>query len=81
MKRIVSFTILLAENEHKLWMQAELETGWIYAAQTDKEKKLKKCLVPWKDLPEEDREIDRDPVRGSSKILARAGYAIVKTNC
>ena len=43
-------------------------------------RRLHKCLVPWEKLPEEEKEKDRDMMRGIPVILARAGYAIVKSN-
>ena len=70
----------LAEAEHERWMQSKLDDGWEYGAVTNKAKKLHKCLVPWKKLPEEEKDKDRDLVRGIPVILARAGYAIVKLN-
>ncbi len=36
-------------------------------------------LLPWDQLPENQKEKDRELVRGIPKILARAGYAIVKS--
>ena len=68
----------LAEAEHERWMQSTLKDGWKYALETDPNKKLSKCLVPWNKLPEDEKEKDRDLVRGIPDILARAGYAIVK---
>ena len=70
----------LAEAEHERWMQSKLDDGWTYAPKTDKAKKLHNCLVAWKDLPEDEKEKDRDPMRGIPVILAKAGYAIVKAN-
>ena len=68
----------LAEAEHERWMQSKLDDGWTYASETDKANRLHKCLVPWGKLPEDEKEKDRDLVRGIPSILARAGYAIVK---
>ncbi len=68
----------LAEQEHERWMQVKLADGWTYGATLDDERKLNPCLVPWKDLPEDEKKKDRDLVRGIPEILARAGYAIVK---
>ena len=68
----------LAEAEHERWMQSKFDVGWAYAPETDKAKKLHQCLIPWKDLPEDEKEKDRVLVRGIPEILARAGYAIVK---
>ena len=69
---------MLAEAEHKRWMQSKLDEGWIYAPKTDRVKKLHNCLVSWEKLPDKEKEKDRDLVRGIPRILARAGYAIVK---
>lgn len=68
----------LAEMEHERWMQAKIEAGWRYAPETDKEKKLQQALLPWDRLPEEQREKDRALVRAIPRILARAGYTVVK---
>jgi hypothetical protein len=70
----------LAEAEHERWMQSKLDDGWTYTPETDKTKKLHNCLVPWAKLPEAEKEKDRDLVRGIPLILARAGYAIVRSN-
>jgi hypothetical protein len=70
----------LAEAEHERWMQVKLADGWTYGEKNDNEKKRNQCLVPWKDLPEDEKKKDRDLVRGIPEILARAGYAIVKIN-
>lgn len=69
----------LAETEHVRWMQSKLDDGWTYAPETDRAKKQHKCLVPWNNLPEEEKEKDRILVRGIPVILARAGYTVVKT--
>ncbi|OGN72213.1 MAG: hypothetical protein A2X25_00695 [Chloroflexi bacterium GWB2_49_20] len=70
----------LAEREHERWMQVKLADGWKYAPETDKDKKLNHCLVPWNELPDDEKEKDRDMVRGIPKMLARGGYAVVKTH-
>jgi hypothetical protein len=69
----------LAEKEHERWMQVKQQDGWKFGPVTDKDKKLNQCLVPWTDLPEEEKEKDRDMVRGIPKMLARGGYAVIKT--
>jgi hypothetical protein len=68
----------LAGMEHERWMQQKLDTGWRYAKKTNKPKKLHKELVAWHSLPHEEQEKDRSLVRGIPKILAKAGYTMVK---
>jgi hypothetical protein len=70
----------LAEREHERWMQVKLVDGWKFGEVTDKDKKLNQCLVPWTELPDDEKEKDRDMVRGIPKMLARGGYAVVKTH-
>jgi len=70
---------MLAEMEHARWMAQKLQDGWQYAPRTDRSKKLSDALLPWDKLPPEQKEKDRDLVRGIPRILARAGYAIVKS--
>jgi hypothetical protein len=69
----------LARLEHERWMRDKLETGWSHAAVTDKAAKLHQALVDWEQLPESEKEKDREMVRGIPRILAKAGYAIVKS--
>ena len=69
----------LAEMEHESYLQAKLADDWKYAPETNKDKKLNKTLLPWDQLPEDEKEKDRDLVRGIPKMLAWAGFAIVKT--
>jgi hypothetical protein len=68
----------LAEAEHERWMRQKLNTGWKYAKKTNKAKKLHKDLVSWQDLPHDEREKDRVLVRGTPRILEKAGYTMVK---
>ena len=69
---------ILAEEEHNRWMKAKLDAGWVYGTETDRAKKTHKCLLPWDQLPDSEKEKDRELVRGIPKIVAKAGYAIVK---
>jgi len=68
----------LAEAAHKVWMEGRIRDGWTYGPVTDKDKKIHSCLVPYDHLSEEDKESDRDMVRGIPRILATAGYKMVR---
>jgi hypothetical protein len=71
---------VLAEAVHKVWMEGKLRDGWKYGPEIDKDKKEHNCLVPYDQLAEVDKESDRDMVRGMQKILAVAGYTVVKSD-
>ncbi len=70
---------MLSELEHERWMKDKLIAGWKGAPKTDKGKKLHKDLVPWAELPEKEKEKDREMVRGIPAILAKAGFAVEKS--
>ncbi|MFO7742597.1 MAG: RyR domain-containing protein [Anaerolineae bacterium] len=68
----------LAELEHRRWMHSKLEAGWRCARATDKEQKLHEALLNWDELPDDQKEKDRALVRAIPRILAQAGYTVVK---
>jgi hypothetical protein len=68
----------LAEVEHERYVREKFAAGWKYAVKTVKSRKLHKYLVDWDKLPEHEREKDRVLVKGIPRILARAGYMMVK---
>lgn len=68
----------LAKMEHERWMRDKLTNDWKYTRKTNKDRKLNQALLPWDKLPENEKEKDRDLVRGIPEILSRAGYTIAK---
>ena len=69
---------LLAEMEHERFVKERLRAGWRYSRTKDLEKKTNPTPVPWKDLPEEEREKDRLFVRGLPKFLAKVGFQVYR---
>lgn len=67
----------LAKREHKRWMQERIGRGWQLGPR-DEAKKQHPDLVPWADLSETSREIDREAVRAIPGVLAELGLAIVR---
>ncbi len=68
----------LARHEHERFVRAKLEEGWRPGPEEDERMKIDPSLVPWEELPEDERDKDRAQVRGIPRILARAGYAVVR---
>jgi len=69
---------MLAELEHEEWVQERKSTGWIYGAAKNTEKKISPYLVPYKELPEEIKDNDRDPIRNIPALLAKINMAVYK---
>ena len=70
----------LAHLEHDLWMEAKLADGFTLGTPTGEHPRRNEYLVPWDQVPGTIKEIDRDLIRGIPKILAKAGYTIVKVS-
>ncbi|MBN2576063.1 MAG: hypothetical protein JXP73_15985 [Deltaproteobacteria bacterium] len=67
----------MAELEHGRWVVERLANGWRLGPRDDK-RKLHLALVPWKELPEETRNYDRNAVRAFPEVLAVQGLVITR---
>jgi RyR domain/ATPase family associated with various cellular activities (AAA) len=68
----------LAEYEHELWMTGQLAAGFRWGTPSPQQPLLNEYLVPWNQLDDTIKQIDRDLIRGIPKILAEAGYAVLR---
>jgi RyR domain len=68
----------LAEAEHDGWMAQRAKDGWRYGSPRDDARKLHPSMVPYRDLPDAEKEKDRAAVRNYPKLAAAAGLAIVR---
>jgi len=68
---------ILAEMEHERWVSERLLDGWVYGKR-DVEKRISPYLVPWNDLTDEVKEMDRQPVRELPNFLAKAKFEIYR---
>lgn len=69
----------LARTEHERWVQERRESGWTAGPVKDVGRKQTPYLVPWEDLSEEIRELDRDAVRGIPEALAAARLGLYRS--
>lgn len=68
----------LAEREHEAWVEERKSTGWVSGDHVDAEKKLTPYLVAYDRLPDEIKQLDRDPVENIPLLLSRIGMAVYK---
>lgn len=73
---LIALTERLAENAHDLWAAQRIAQGWSYGPQRDDGKKLHPCLVPYAELPESEKDYDRQAALGTLKAILRLGYEI-----
>lgn len=70
----------LSIMEHERWMNSKLKAGWKYAPETNKSMKQHSALIPWEDLPEAEKDKDRDLVRAIPRLLTEIGYTVADLN-
>lgn len=67
----------LAENVHDTWAKGRLNEGWSYGPVRDDVNKYHPCLVPYNELPESEKEYDRNTALATLKLIIISGYEIV----
>ncbi len=68
----------LAEMEHESWVSERIASGWVSGDHVDAGRKITPYLVPYQKLPEEIKQLDRDPVEEIPELLSRIGMAVYK---
>ena len=66
----------LAESTHDHWAAQRLAEGWTYGEQRDDAAKTHPCLIPYKDLPESEKQYDRTTAMETLKAILALGYEI-----
>lgn len=75
---LLELTEKIAENVHEVWSEGRIREGWTYGAVRDDARKETPCLVPYKDLPENEKDFDRNTALETIKLIIKLGYDIKK---
>lgn len=70
----------IAENVHEVWAQSRISEGWTYGPVRDDAKKQHPCLVPYDELPEFEKEYDRNTSQETLKMIMKLGLKIKNDN-
>ena len=70
----------LARNVQEVWAQGRIREGWIYGEHRDDATKQTPCLVPYDDLPESEKEYDRNTAMETVRLILKLGYRIVPSD-
>lgn len=73
---IMELSEKIAENVHEVWAQSRMAGGWTYGPVRDDSKKQHPCLVPYDELPEIEKEYDRNTSQETLKVIIKLGFKI-----
>ena len=75
---IKELTELLAQNAHDIWAKQRFDDGWKFGENRNDEKKEHPCLIPYENLPDSEKEYDRNTAMETLKVILSLGYEIEK---
>lgn len=75
---LLSLSEQIAENVHDVWASGRMAEGWMFGPVKDAEKKTTPFLVPYDELPESEKDYDRNTAMETLKLVVKMGYRIEK---
>lgn len=75
---LLALTEKIARNVHENWSAGRIAEGWVYGQTRDDGKKTTPCLVPYEELPEEEKQYDRNTALQTLRLIVALGYTIEK---
>ena len=66
----------MSKNVHEVWAETRIKQGWTYGEQRNDELKTHPCLVPYEELPECEKEYDRNTSVETLKLIMKLGFKI-----
>ena len=73
---LLALTERLAENAHDIWARQRMSEGWTYGPQRDDASKKHPDLVAYADLPESEKQYDRNAAMETLKAIVALGYEV-----
>ena len=77
-EELVQLSEMIAENVHEVWARVRMNQGWTYGEHRDDKLKQTPCLIPYNELPEEEKEYDRNTSQETLKVILKLGFNISK---
>lgn len=68
----------LAKYEHDLWMEERINSGWTFGEVKDVETKKSPYLIPYEELSEDIKQLDRDTINNIPILLKSIDMAVYR---
>lgn len=70
----------MAKNVHEIWAKERIAQGWTYGEKRDDALKHHPCLVAYENLPEEEKEYDRNTSVETQELILKLEFRIGRDN-
>lgn len=74
---LLALTEKIAANVHDVWAEGRIREGWTYGVVNDADAKTTPLLVPYLDLPESEKDYDRNTALETLKLITKLGHQII----
>lgn len=78
---ILDLTEQLARNGHDIWARQRLGEGWTFGPERNDPRKEHPSLIHYDELPDSEKEYDRQTALEAIKMLLALGYTIESPDC
>ena len=68
----------MSENVHEVWAETRVKQGWTYGPERNDRLKTHPCLIPYSELPEAEKDYDRNTSISTLKLILKLGFKISK---
>ena len=68
----------MSKNVHEVWAETRISQGWTFGEKRNDDLKTHPCLIPYEELPEEEKAYDRNTSIGTLKLIMKLGFRICK---
>ena len=77
-RELSDLTEKIAANVHDVWAAGRIQEGWTFGTVKDSAAKTTPFLVPYEELPETEKEYDRQTALETLKLIVKLGFRIEK---
>lgn len=69
---------VISKNIHEVWSAGRMREDWTFGPVRNDEKRETPCLVPYEELPEEEKAYDWNTAANTLKFIMSLGFEIKK---
>ena len=78
-REILELVERLAENADEIWAHQRISEGWVFGTERCDRTRRHPCLLPYSQLPESEKNYDRNAVLETMRAVLALGFVVSKS--